>query len=264
MECRVLKNGQCEMTQGYHAGHLANDIVGQGFTIDDVLAHSRGKVVFCQTGQVNNPGSSGNLSYGNCVKIQHDNGYCTLYAHLETVNVSLGQTVEQGQFIGRMGNTGNSYGAHLHIEVRTPDNQFLNPQDYLNADLPGLEKKIKYCGHVQNVGWQDWKHDGETCGTTGESLRMEAIKIDAPFEVKAKAHIQDIGWEDYGVINKDTIIGTTGESKRLECLCLEGNFKYRVHIQDTGWTPWTNADGIATLGTTGQALRMEAIEMVRL
>lgn len=119
---------------------------------------------------------------------------------------------------------------------------------------------IRYTGHVQDIGWLDWISSG-VCGTTGQSLRMEAIKIDAPFEVEADAHIQDIGWINYGKINKDTIIGTTGQAKRLECLRLKGNFKYRVHIENSGWTNWTLADGISTLGTVGQSLRMEAIEI---
>jgi len=123
---------------------------------------------------------------------------------------------------------------------------------------------FKYRSHLEGIGWQEWKQDGQTSGTTGESRRLEAIQIDAPFEIEAKAHIQDKGWIDYGKINKDTIIGTTGESLRLECLQLKGNFKYRVHIQDVGWSTWTNADGIATLGSVGQALRIEAIEMIQI
>lgn len=68
------------------------------------------------------------------------------------------------------------------------------------------------------------------------------------------------GWVDYGEITKDTIIGTVGEKKRIECLCFEGDFEYRVHIQSSGWTDWTKADGVATLGTVGQELRIEAIQ----
>lgn len=123
---------------------------------------------------------------------------------------------------------------------------------------------IGYKAHIEDIGWQEWKYDGETAGTTGQSKRMEAIRIDYDKEVYAKAHIQDTGWVDYGKININTIIGTVGESKRLECLCLKGNFKYRVHIQDSGWSCWTNADGIATLGSVGQNLRIEAIEIVEL
>ena len=122
--------------------------------------------------------------------------------------------------------------------------------------------RIKYRSHIQKEGWQGWKRDGETSGTTGQQKRLEAIQIDFPKEVYAKAHIQTLGWVDYGKITKDTIIGTTGQGKRLECLCLKGDFKYRVHIQGSGWTCWTEADGICTLGSVGQKLRIEAIEII--
>ena len=131
----------------------------------------------------------------------------------------------------------------------------------LRSKIYEEDSKLKYQAHVENVGWQDWKHSGEVAGTTGKSLRMEAIRIDYNKDVYAKAHIQDIGWVDYGKINKDAIIGTTGKAKALECLCLKGDFKYRVHIRDFGWTNWTNADGIATLGSVGQAKPLEAIEI---
>lgn len=123
-----------------------------------------------------------------------------------------------------------------------------------------LKPKVSYRGHVQYEGWQGWKHDGELAGTTGKELRLEAIQIDYP-NVEAKAHIQDYGWINYGKITKDTVIGKIGEAKRLECLCLKGNFKYRVHLPYIGWTCWTNADGICTLGSVGQDLRIEAIEI---
>lgn len=147
--------------------------------------------------------------------------------------------------------------------------------NYIYKDYPQIIRDLglnhlspisdfKYQAHVENIGWQEWVYNGQVAGTTGESLRLEALRIDAPFEIEAKAHLQDIGWVDYGKINKDTIIGTTGESRRLEDLCFKGAFKYRVHIEYTGWTPWTDADGIATLGTVGQSLRIEAIEMKKL
>ena len=115
--------------------------------------------------------------------------------------------------------------------------------------------------HVQNRGWLGKRACENIIGITGHNLRLEAFKINPlGTEIKAKAHIQGIGWEDYGVIKKDTIIGTVGEGKRLECLCFEGDFEYRVHVQNSGWTDWTRADGVATMGTVGQALRIEAIQ----
>lgn len=58
--------------------------------------------------------------YGNTVLLQHTiegDTYQTLYGHLDKVGVSIGQAVEQGQYIGDMGNTGRSFGSHLHFEI---------------------------------------------------------------------------------------------------------------------------------------------------
>lgn len=55
--------------------------------------------------------------YGNKIIINHNNGMRTLYAHLSSINVRVGQTIEKGSQIGVMGSTGNSTGIHLHFEV---------------------------------------------------------------------------------------------------------------------------------------------------
>ena len=163
-----------------------------------------------------------------------------------------------GVFLGQ--NQGGKNGAYNQINITYNGLRgALRPKCYHQ-----VVHNIGYKAHVQNVGWQDWKYDGQTAGTTGQSLRMEAIRIDYDKDVYAKAHIQNKGWVDYGKIDINTVIGTTGEGLRLEDLCLKGNFKYRVHIENTGWTPWTKADGIATLGTVGQSLRLEAIQIVEL
>jgi murein DD-endopeptidase MepM/ murein hydrolase activator NlpD len=56
--------------------------------------------------------------YGNAVVIDHGNGLTSLSAHLNEIYVTKGQAVSQGQAIGQMGNTGNSTGTHLHIEIK--------------------------------------------------------------------------------------------------------------------------------------------------
>ena len=58
-------------------------------------------------------------SYGHWVMIEHPSGETTIYAHMNAVTVALGQTVDQGTQVGTVGNTGNSFGAHLHFEERT-------------------------------------------------------------------------------------------------------------------------------------------------
>lgn len=59
-----------------------------------------------------------NSTYGSCVRINHGNGWVTLYAHLSRINVKQGQKVSKGQQIGLSGSTGLSWGPHLHLEMR--------------------------------------------------------------------------------------------------------------------------------------------------
>lgn len=64
--------------------------------------------------------------YGNRVVIDHQNGYWTLYAHLDSIRVPEGKTVQKGEAIGAVGSTGNSTGPHLHFEIRhSSDGHFL-------------------------------------------------------------------------------------------------------------------------------------------
>ena len=58
------------------------------------------------------------FGYGNRVMIDHGNGFVTLYAHLSSISVGVGQTVNRGDVVGRMGSTGRSTGTHLHFEIR--------------------------------------------------------------------------------------------------------------------------------------------------
>lgn len=75
-------------------------------------------VVAAFSGKVTRVENLGNTSYGRWIEIDHGNGYRSRYAHLDTQVVKVGQTVNIGQKIGTVGNTGGSTGAHLHFEVR--------------------------------------------------------------------------------------------------------------------------------------------------
>lgn len=101
-------------TQGLH-GHNGIDIGATPGT--PVVASANGTVIFAKIGGYNG-------GYGNMIIISHDGGVQTLYSHLREVNVSVGQSVTQGQIIGGVGNTGRSTGPHLHFEVRGAKNPF--------------------------------------------------------------------------------------------------------------------------------------------
>ena len=88
----------------------------------NILAAKSGTVVLSTYGS----------SYGNHVAISHPDGSRTMYCHMSARLVSVGDTVSQGQVIGRVGSTGNSTGNHLHFEVWTNGNSSsrVNPMDY--------------------------------------------------------------------------------------------------------------------------------------
>lgn len=89
-------------------------------------------VVAAAAGTVTFAGGDPCCSYGLYVIVKHADGYSTLYAHLASIAVSVGQVVAQGTVLGRSGNTGFSTGAHLHFEIRKDD----VPVDPLSL-LPG-------------------------------------------------------------------------------------------------------------------------------
>lgn len=95
-------------TQGSH-GKNGADIGGKIGT--PIYAAASGKVIVADDYGYNG-------GYGQYVVISHPNGTQTLYAHMSSVGVSVGQTVQQGDMIGKLGNTGKSTGPHLHFEVR--------------------------------------------------------------------------------------------------------------------------------------------------
>ena len=69
-------------------------------------------------------------SYGNYVLIDHGNGLSTLYAHMSANNVSVGENVAEGETIGWVGLTGNTFGYHLHFETRE-NGSTVNPRNYI-------------------------------------------------------------------------------------------------------------------------------------
>lgn len=133
-----------------------------------------------------------------------------------------------------------------------------------------IRNTITYQTHVQYIGWQDAVKNGSSSGTTGQSLRLEGIRVNLDQTqysggIKYKTHIQDIGWQDW--VSDGALSGTTGRSLRLEAvqIALTGeaaehyDVYYRVHCQNFGWMGWAKNGDAA--GSEGYAYRLEAIQI---
>ncbi len=127
---------------------------------------------------------------------------------------------------------------------------------------------VVYQAHVQNIGWQKAVKNGTTAGTSGRSLRVEAVKLwleNAAYSggIQIRAHVQNIGWQNWS-----TTGGTSGKSLRVEAMQirLTGELAnhydvyYRVHAQNFGWMGW--AKNGAKAGSSGYSYRLEAVQVV--
>lgn len=94
----------------------------------DIAAPTGTAIKACSSGTIEFAGSKG--SYGKLVKIRHENGVETWYAHCSKLYVKEGQKVEAGETIAAVGSTGNSTGSHLHLEIRI-NGTAVNPQKYM-------------------------------------------------------------------------------------------------------------------------------------
>ena len=119
----------------YSVNHQALDIVSNNNTPSEIIALDSGIVEnVVKNIQNTNHNSKGLDTYGNYVKIKQNNGKNALYAHMKygSINVNVGDYVEKGAIIGTMGETGNAYGKHLHLEIKNENNINENPIISLN------------------------------------------------------------------------------------------------------------------------------------
>ncbi|MBB6713531.1 glucosaminidase domain-containing protein [Clostridium gasigenes] len=143
-----------------------------------------------------------------------------------------------------------------------------NGVKFINEGTRIATNGVEYQTHIQDIGWQDWKSNGDTSGTSGQSKRLEAIKINinniiSGASIEYRTHVQDYGWQPWK--SNGELSGTSGESKRLEGIEIRlknapgYSVQYRVHVEDYGWQNWkANAE---TAGTVGKGKRLEAIQI---
>ncbi|MFE8697667.1 peptidoglycan DD-metalloendopeptidase family protein [Cytobacillus sp. FJAT-53684] len=94
----------------------------------DIARPSNRTIKAADNGVIVSAGYDG--GFGNKIVIDHNNGYRTIYGHLASIDVSVGQTVSKGSKIGIMGSTGNSTGIHLHFEIHK-NGELQNPLNYI-------------------------------------------------------------------------------------------------------------------------------------
>ena len=138
------------------------------------------------------------------------------------------------------------------------------------AKLSNRTESVTYRTHVQDYGWQSWKTNGESSGTSGQSKRLEGIHIkinnkSVNGNIMYRTHVQNIGWQ--GWKSNGDMSGTSGQSLRLEAIQIKltdelansYDIYYRVHAQDYGWLDW--AKNGESAGTEGKSKRLEAIQI---
>ncbi|MBK9049610.1 MAG: M23 family metallopeptidase [Chloroflexi bacterium] len=85
----------------------------------DIMAPTGSRIFSVAPGRVSKVDTvASKHPYGNYVHVEHRDGYTTIYAHLESISVSVGQQINAGTEVGRADNTGNSFGSHLHLTLR--------------------------------------------------------------------------------------------------------------------------------------------------
>ncbi len=211
---------------GLRPVHLGVEFVNPRGT--SVYASGAGKVVFAGSDSETLVGPQPDY-YGNVVVIVHDlvslDGYpvFTLYGHLERINVSTGQAIEDGALLGAIGSTGVAIGAHLHYEVRVE-----SPFDYRKTRNPELW--LQY--YVNNGMVAGYIHDeyGEAIAEKRLVLRSDALSREA---------------YTYGseLVNRDPVWGenfTVGDlpAGEYEIVVLKesGALAYRENIQVEAYT----------------------------
>lgn len=158
---------------GNKASHSGLDIAplsGDYGTVN-VIAAKSGTVIrvnndpTCESNSLNE--SCNGSGYGNYVEIEHQDGNTTLYGHMHknTITVSVGDIVDQGQVIGKVGSSGRSTGMHLHFEMRE-NSIAVNPLNYISENnerpsatsnnvLMGSDSKQTICLTLKDNGYSN-------------------------------------------------------------------------------------------------------------
>lgn len=179
MSCRVLSGKDCIITckygmrthpvTGKYSLHNGVDVVGAGYTLAHITAHTGGTVEFAGYNSV--------LGYH--VNIRLANGDMMQYCHMtKSLQVSAGDTVTGGQIIGTMGSTGSSTGAHLHFGIKK-NNEWIDPEPYLYSDY--LEDEVTYDDFKAFMAQYEAERNEKTASDWAKEV-WDSLTVDGTFD----------------------------------------------------------------------------------
>lgn len=161
----------------------------------------------------------------------------------------------------------------LVLKGDTENAPLQNSRSYISTELIG---DVRYAAHVESIGWQEEKRNGQTAGTTGQDKRMEAISISVDSGdgsitdkytggIQYSTHVESYGWMNW--VKDGAVAGTVGENKRIEAIKIQltgelaqyCDVYYRTHVSEYGWLGWAKNGQAA--GTTSCGYKMQAIEI---
>lgn len=202
----VLKEGVHYLTSDYKTrnssrGHNGMDMIGKNKRTDYVVAIASGVVITATYSK----------TAGYYVEIRHNNGYISRYLHMKkgSLMVKKGDTVQKGQVLGFMGNTGNSSGAHLHFAVYSKKRTPLDPLPYLTGEKDLENVSVNY--YKEFVMQVQEALGAKVDGIAGPETLVKTITVSAktnrnhPVVKPIQTYLYNIGYTEVG--NADGIAG---------------------------------------------------------
>lgn len=291
----IILGGQCVEAQAasvQYRSHVQAE-GWQGYVKDGALSGTQGKSRAVEAIKIKLQGVSGGIKYQTHLRnvgwtawVSNDaqSGTTGQSRAMEAIRINLTGAVAKtydvyyrahvGEYgwLGwtKNGETAGSIGCSMRMEAIQIKLCPKNPKITLKEKSYITRPTLAVQSHVQNVGWQGYVKEGQTSGTMGRSLRMEAMVIQCRDfldrnGIQYRTHVQNVGWQ--GWCNSGSVSGTTGKSLQMEAvqIRLAGNIAspfevyYRVHVGGIGWMGW--AKNGASAGTTGGSKRIEAIQI---
>ena len=204
---------------------------------------------------------------------------------VKNVKINVGDSFSNAQaFVSATDQNGAALAlSHLHVSgtvdptkagsyTLTFTNEKLAKTALVTVSDPTAVPDVEYSTQIQNIGWDSVSKNGALSGTSGKSLRMEAIKINLSHlpdgltgGISYSTYVQNIGWQSE--VSDGAISGTVGKSLRVEAIKIRltgtlastYSIYYRTYAQNIGWMNWTSDGAIS--GTSGMSLRVEALEI---